>query len=199
MYVRVDGDREKSERLSAAIKERMADVKVENTRKEKTVYILDVDAITTEEEVRSAVIQNLKCSDKNGGDVKIRSLHLNRAGSKTAVVVAPMDMATKLLDLGRIRIGWLSCRIRGGTEVLRCYRCLESGHEAAKCKGIDRSKCCLRCGEEGHKVFECKNEEKCAKCDKEGHRIDSRRCPAFAALMKSVGVSNGARETAEDD
>lgn len=162
---------------------------MEKTGKEKTVYIFDVDEITTEEEVRSAVIKHLKCSDKNGEDVKIRSLHSNRAGSKTAVV-ASMEMATKLLDLGMVKIGWLSCRIRTEIEVLSCYRCLEPGHEALKCKGIDTSKCCLKCGKMVHKVYECKNGGKCGKC--------GRRCPASAAMWKSIGERSSARGTAEE-
>ena len=47
---------------------------------------------------------------------------------KTAVVRLAEADATRLLQLGKIRIGWVACRIREHAEVARCFRCLGYGH-----------------------------------------------------------------------
>lgn len=194
MYVRVEGDAEKTEKLFVAIRDSGVPAKVEKTRREKTLYIKDIDAVTTEDEIKSIVSKTLGHAD-NKGEVKLTAVRNNLDGSKTATVITAAEDANKLLALKKIKIGWVNCRIWGRTEVKRCYRCLEPGHEAARCKGVDRSKCCLKCGEVGHKVADCKNGEKCSKCGSKGHRIDSRSCPAYAALVKEIGERSSTRKS----
>lgn len=191
LYVRVEGDEKKAERLSAVVRECVENVKVIKAGREVEVNILDIDAITSEAEVLSAIEKNLTVVGVNKTELHIKSLRTNRDGWKMATVITTKNIADELTRNGRIKIGWVNCRVREKEKINRCYRCLELGHEAGKCGGVDRSKCCLKCGEEGHKVKDCKNEEKCNKCGKSGHRIDSRKCPAYVESTRSVYAKRG--------
>lgn len=193
MYNKVEGDAEKAYRLTAAILERVNDVTVAKAGKQKSVTILDIDATTTEAEILSAVAHSIRSPSANTEEMSIKSIKTNRAGYRYATVVTTGRVAETLIRMGRIKIGWLSCRVREREEVKTCYRCLEAGHEAAACREADRSRCRLKCGEEGHKVKECTNEERCTKCGEEGHRIHSSRCPTFAAYRREIG-EGGRRE-----
>ncbi|XP_041630824.1 uncharacterized protein [Drosophila kikkawai] len=59
-------------------------------------------------------------------------------------------MAKEVRRRGEVRIGWTRCS---------CFRCLERGHIAIRCKSpVDKSGCCIKCGEAGHKAVACKKE-----------------------------------------
>lgn len=72
--------------------------------------------------------------------------------------------AIKLLEKGKLKIGWINCRLRKRTMVSRCYRCLDYGHQSRDCKGPDRTHLCFRCGKPGHKAKECKTDPNCMLC-----------------------------------
>ena len=67
-------------------------------------------------------------------------------GVKTAVIrLAEADTA-HLLQLGKLRIGWVMCRIREHVEVARCFRWLGYGDGSRGCSNPDRKNACSRCG-----------------------------------------------------
>uniref|UniRef100_A0A182FZA5 Uncharacterized protein n=1 Tax=Anopheles albimanus TaxID=7167 RepID=A0A182FZA5_ANOAL len=61
-------------------------------------------------------------------------------------------------------------------ELQRCSRCLERGHIARKCEGVDRSNLCLQCAQPGHSSTTCSEIPKCILCGNE-HRMGARTCP----------------------
>ena len=54
-------------------------------------------------------------------------------GAKTAVIRLAEQDAARLLLLGKVRSGWVACRIREHAEVARCFRCLGYGHGSRGC------------------------------------------------------------------
>lgn len=182
LFLKVVGEEENANKLTAAVQEKVKDVRVISAQKERTLIILDIDAITSQEEVLTALRTRLAIPPEE--HITLKGLRVNRAGNKAATIVLRKETADKLKKIGRIRIGWVNCRIKERETLKRCYRCLEYGHETARCTGQDRSRCCLKCGEEGHKVSECRNAEKCCKCQVDGHRIDSTKCPAYKAYIQ---------------
>ena len=54
-------------------------------------------------------------------------------GVKTAVMRLAEADAARLLQPGKLKIGWVACRIREHAEVARCFRCLgyDQGPRAA--------------------------------------------------------------------
>ncbi|KAK9694644.1 Zinc knuckle [Popillia japonica] len=111
-----------------------------------------------------------------------------------------------LLKLGRVKIGWvgcrirervevtrcfkLGCRIRERVEVTRCFKCLEFGHRRKDCKGQDRSDLCLNCNQTGHTAKDCASENFCPVCQKTGHRADSTKCLKFRELLRAQISAN---------
>ncbi|XP_070070192.1 uncharacterized protein [Drosophila takahashii] len=126
---------------------------------ESKVCVFDIrnlDAITTEIEIRSALAEQYQLSE---GAVSIRSLRPGYEESKTAVFSLPCSMAKEVRQRGEVRIAWTRCRVREREGLPRCFRCLELGHIAIRCKSlVDKSGCCIKCGEPGHKAVACKKE-----------------------------------------
>lgn len=83
------------------------------------------------------------------------SLRKRFGGSQMALVSLPMEVSRKLINVGRLRIGMVSCRVRTADTKIRCFRCLAFRHTSNKCDGPDRTACCRRCGEAGHKAANC--------------------------------------------
>ncbi|XP_077292797.1 uncharacterized protein LOC143915851 [Arctopsyche grandis] len=110
-------------------------------------------------------------------------------GTQMAMVKLPRDDATELIKAGRIRIGWVNCRLRPRVHIIRCFRCRGFGHIAVECASKqDRSKECNKCGQEGHKAVICKNDPHCSICEGEkissGHPTGSRSCAALRTALK---------------
>ena len=115
------------------------------THKEK-VTIMDIDEVTGVAEVIEAIAVQLGPGCVAPDTVKLRKSY---CGTQAATVALPPGAADKLIKAGKLRIGWVNCRVR--LPIVRCYRCLEQGHIARSCKSTsDRSKQCFQCGKEGH-------------------------------------------------
>lgn len=156
------------------------------------VDIRDLDAATDEEEVKAAL--DTFFGDVKGGDYKISLSRANRWGNVMAFVEMDDHMVTDLDKAGHIKIGWVNCRVRRRTNVVRCYRCHGYGHISADCKATDRRSACWRCGQEGHKAIACTNEPKCCLCAEQckdkavDHVPGSSRCVAYLEARRKSGT-----------
>lgn len=112
-----------------------------------TVEIRDLDETVTTEEVKQAVKRVLGDEALTGA---VRLCNTLR-GQALAFVELPEQDPLKLLDNGKVKIGWVICRIRRKIIVPRCFRCLGYEHHSKNCKGTDRSNCCFKCGYSSHK------------------------------------------------
>lgn len=126
-----------------------------------TVEIRDLDSLTTAEEVKASLERDIKESIK----VRITITKPNSRQQRMAIVEMEEQDASKLLDIARIKIGFVYCRVRKWTVVTRCYRCLGYGHFRRDCKGPDRTKACYKCSQVGHKGNECTKKAYCVICE----------------------------------
>ncbi|XP_020296328.1 uncharacterized protein LOC109861193 [Pseudomyrmex gracilis] len=94
----------------------------------------------------------------------------------------PFEVAAKLANSGRLKVGWSSARVAllPGRK-LQCFKCLEFGHVRQACRNeVDRTGMCYRCGKDGHLARNCKDVARCVLCaDRSlpsGHRIGGDSC-----------------------
>ncbi|CAB0044001.1 unnamed protein product [Trichogramma brassicae] len=123
-------------------------------RHRTALEIRDLDECATKAEICTALGHQLGTTNLDP-DV-VRSLRKAYAGTQTAVIDLPDELAAEALKLGHLRVGWVSCRVRERAEASRCFRCWDFDHVAARCAGPDRSKLCYRCGQDGHRAKTCR-------------------------------------------
>ena len=118
----------------------------------RSLEIKDLDETITREEVVAALCIALLKPDL--GDQS--RMYKRFGGVKTAVVCLAEADARSLLGLGKLRVGWVNCRIREHVEVARCIRCQGYGHVSRGCTLPGRKDACWRCGGVSHVAKECK-------------------------------------------
>lgn len=180
MLLEIKGGKGATEALRETIKERIPGSNVRIKKDEKVVQIRDLDALATEDEIIEALKNTLGTENDS---IKIKELRDAYGENQVATVALPEEAAQKLLSMGKVKIGWLRCRVREQIDILRCYRCWETGHTATKCEGPDRTKLCLRCGREGHMAKNCKEARYCPICSQQGHRADTGGCPHYKRAL----------------
>ncbi|KAK9730952.1 hypothetical protein QE152_g14108 [Popillia japonica] len=74
------------------------------------MHVLDIDAATNTDEVVENALRTILPG--NGHDIIVKSMRPSRDGNQIATVQASRLNANKLTKAGRIKIGWVSCRIR---------------------------------------------------------------------------------------
>ncbi|XP_015119087.1 uncharacterized protein LOC107042533 [Diachasma alloeum] len=159
---------------------------------QEDLEIKDLDETTSKEDV----IEALRVATGEEHEIQadeVKSLSKAYGGNQTASVRLTATTAKKILRKHRkIKIGWVSCRVKRMERPLKCFKCWHYGHLAIKCKsGVDRSKICIKCAEPGHNVAACEKELNCALCTVKGnmanwdHIAGSTRCPVcHEALQK---------------
>ena len=101
----------------------------------------------------------------------------------------------RLLQLGKVKIGWVTCRIREHPEVARCFRCHGYGHGSRGCCNPDRKNACWRCGATGHLARSCKATPKCLTCLDRGDKdiayvSGGSSCPVFREKLRRLRGRN---------
>lgn len=156
-----------------------AEIIISNRNKRKTLHIIGMDGITTEEEVMDA-FRNIGVI---GHDITLKSMRPAYGGSQNATIEIENRAAINILKTGKIKIGWINCRLVERVTPHKCHKCQEYGHVARNCQGPEREERCLQCGKTGHKAKECKDKDFCPCCNEDGHRIDSMKCPIYRKLV----------------
>ncbi|XP_073821578.1 uncharacterized protein [Musca autumnalis] len=156
---------------------------------EVPIEIKDIDGVSTKEDILQA-ISGISDEFKEFQPHAIKSLRKAYRGTQTATVFLSSPLANILLEKRIVRIGWADCRIREKLIPRRCYKCLEFGHTAARCKNLnDNSGRCICCGEAGHRVATCKNPPKCMLCKDpldRSHITGSTVCPRYKEALRQL-------------
>lgn len=188
LLLQLNSSGDKANEIREIISKTLGDQAAVKSLQDTTIFeIKDIDEVTMVEDVRDALI---RCQgDTPEGQCEVMSLRRAYANTQTATVRAPVKLAKKFIDGGKIRIGWVVCRIRARKALIKCYKCLEFGHISRQCKSkIDRSKLCRRCGEDGHVARDCGKEPLCMFCRTNPavdakHIAGSGRCPIFKKAL----------------
>lgn len=130
------------------------------TTNQTTLHITGLDGTITkvEETLRSTL------GTKQGEFISVNKLRPSRGYNQAVTIKVDKESAKKLLEIPKLRMGITPCVIRERIEILKCFKCWETGHESKGCKGPDRGRCCRKCGKEGHLVVECKEQPYCPLC-----------------------------------
>lgn len=139
------------------------------------VEILDLDPAVDEKDVRTALqgaILN-RSEDPSAASsvasVEITGLWPTKAGYQIATAKMSAAAMAKLIDAGKVAIGWTMARVRRCPPApLRCQRCHGFGHSTFKCTGPDLTGNCRKCGSAGHLEKSCTEVNKCIVCDRLG-------------------------------
>ncbi|GLV33529.1 hypothetical protein CBL_20258, partial [Carabus blaptoides fortunei] len=96
-------------------------------------------------------------------ELKDRARIITRGGKKdsniTNVIIGLPGKAWKrLVEAGRIYVGWNSFKTRDFELVQRCYGCYGFGHRLRECNA--KGRVCRKCGRIGHTQLECDNDRK---------------------------------------
>lgn len=155
---------------------------------ETVIECRDLDEITTESEVRNALI--VQCGM---GDVSM-AIRLRKAygGTQTAAIRLPVTAAKTVLEVRSIKVGWSVCSLREiprvAKQMERCFRCMGFGHQARNCVGPDRSDLCRKCGDKGHIASDCTKPPRCMLCKSEdgnNHMTGGFNCPVYKKAKAS--------------
>lgn len=169
------------------------EIKVLTATSERVIEIFDMDEISTKEDVLEALKMSLGSEADHLKDSAI-SLRSSFRGSQIATVQLPSKLVVKLLESGKIKVGWSRCRVREKVVPTRCYKCWEFGHRSGACKSeVDRSSLCFKCGLSDHKAKDCPNKAKCALCsqrnpqEEANHFTGRGKCPLLrSAIQKKI-------------
>ncbi|XP_053968811.1 uncharacterized protein LOC128870235 [Anastrepha ludens] len=156
----------------------------------RQVEIRDLDEITTKEEVHEAVARQFQ--ELEIPISAILGLRKAYGGTQTATLKVTPEIATKLTEANKIRIGLVICRIREKIEPKRCFKCMEYGHVAVSCKSsADLSNTCFKCGNKDHQAKNCTQTASCIMCKKKkesdtAHAMTSSKCPQYLRALKEI-------------
>ncbi|VVC35249.1 Endonuclease/exonuclease/phosphatase,Reverse transcriptase domain,Zinc finger, CCHC-type, partial [Cinara cedri] len=153
LLIEVRGDTAQVEAIRAEVARSAGEeVSVKSLQAMTMVEVRDLDQWSTSEEISGAINA---ATDADQAAIRVLSIRQQFGGTQAAVILVSRDVAGKLLASGRLKVGLVSCRVRVREDRIRCFRCLEHGHLAKNCSGVDRTGCCWRCGDGGHKAAVC--------------------------------------------
>lgn len=150
------------------------------------VIIIGVPEEIGKEELGKRIEETIgRTKEELEGQLRVRVWRDARSGKRNVILEVNPETRRDLLRVGRIRVGWVSCRIEDYTSVQQCAKCFGFGHRAIVCRG---PVCCLVCGKSGHFSSTCNEREEdraCVNCGGKDHGSRSKECPVYKAAVKA--------------
>lgn len=151
------------------------------TQKTKGVVIMDIDCDVEERELLLALSSIL---DTPKEDIKANPFKNMKMCNQMVTVFLPIEAAEKVIQMGKIKIGWTHCRVKERYDPPFCQKCQVFGHLTYTCASTTlTTRKCLNCGGE-HKTSQCSSKKEfCITCKTEGHRANAMKCPVYRKLI----------------
>lgn len=195
---------EEREKIKSAIQDKISEQY--EIRVPSTEYKIKITGMTFEYN-ENEIIDKIKKQNPNLASTNftfIEKYRVKRNNKTTYNVKLKIDSEsyTKIMEEGRVNIGWERCRVYDGTEVIQCLKCKGYNHLAKDCRNQE---ICLKCHGQ-HRTKNCENQEQIMKCINclnvnkklnmgldENHFTNDRECPVYQNKlknkMKSIGLS----------
>lgn len=157
------------------------------------VLITDMTLKYTEDDMKNKLKrQNIIMENS---EIEIKAIFETKRYNKTiynARINIDCETYVKVIEAGRINVGWERCRVYDGTRVTQCFKCYGYNHRSSECRN---SEICYKCHGQ-HKSSECQQEiiKKCINCVRannvlklnlnEEHYTNDRNCPVYENKMK---------------
>lgn len=107
------------------------DIRIQN--REKYFFVSGMDVATTETELTDTIAETTGCKDTE--NIRVIFMNQNQRGEQTAMIAVSHRTALRLQKIEKIKIGWVTAKIRQKVTPIRCYKCLEFGHRTGDCTG----------------------------------------------------------------
>ena len=124
--------------------------------------------------------RNRKSEEMPVEDIGVRLAELKEGwmGRRTAMVRVPKTDVQRLLQMGKLIVGWSKCEAKVIVyEAKNCFNCQEFGHIAKDCKKPQDNRECYRCGGIDHVAKDCASAMRCYVRGAGDHRVDFINCP----------------------
>lgn len=171
---------EKADKLAKALESVLFGIAyVARPVKRADVRLTELSDSATRERVEATVASFGGCPQDQ---VRVTEVRSGPGGMGTAFVSCPVTVAKKLVEAGKIGIGWTTAKV---VEVeqrpMRCFKCMGLGHTRPTCPSpANRGDMCFRCGKEGHRSKECDVTPFCMVCSSAGlntnHIMGGKNC-----------------------
>lgn len=148
------------------------------------LHVRGMDGVVTKEELREGVEAQIGLlEDKR---YKIGELRPNANRTQAVTISLEEPDARKLLEAGKIKIGYSWCTVEKRIDVQRCNKCWNYNHISRECKNTeDLSNACYRCGSTEHRWKDCKGPEYCPLC-KADHKAGTGKCQYFKKALATM-------------
>nr|CAH7717661.1 unnamed protein product [Callosobruchus chinensis] len=175
-----------AEKLRETIVSQSQGTQVIKKTQETVIHIYGMDSATTAEEIQNTIAKRLNRTEQC---CRVSSLRPAQRGEQNATVILDRVSARKLIEMERIKIGWIYCPVRERVWMDKCLRCWEIGHKQKECRGPDRSNLCRKCAQMGHQAKDCTRKSYCPACKIEGHQFNGAKCRESSRGVVESGSS----------
>lgn len=183
------------EKIKSAVENAMKeqyDIKIPSVIKPRFTIPKISYKYTDEEIVEKLKNQNQCLGESELKLAKVYETKSNNITYYSAIFEADPDTFTKVMQAGKLNIGWETRKVYDGTDVMMCFKCLGYNHRAPNCRSEEICRKCLQ----NHKTSECDSEpqNKCINCIRakeklsldinENHSALDKKCPTYLFMLE---------------